>query len=229
MRIIILFLLTLSTLFGAIGEITALKGEAQLQRSEQLLAVEKGTPIEVKDLLETQQRSKVQVILHDETVITIGPKSSYYFETYQEGGDTAVMMELKHGFFKIVTGKIGKIAPERFKVKTQASTIGIRGTQFMASVQKEKEMIACSRGALVVETEQTTFELPAGMMLLYESGRWSMQQLDTEHFSPLLTQGAVTQKTPLQKEAERVPNFAQSYTPLEQQIDKEHFEQSQLP
>jgi len=132
------------------------------------------------------------------------------------------MMELKHGFFKIVTGKIGKIAPERFKVKTKAATIGIRGTQFMASVQDEHETIACSKGALVVETQTKTFELPAGMMLVYEDHKWSMYELDTETFAPVLTQGTPTTKTPLEQSREFLPDYSQSYTPLEQQIDKVH-------
>jgi len=222
MKIILLILLTLSTLFGAIGKVTALKGEAQLQRLEQVLPVDKGTPVEIMDLLETERASKVQVILNDETVITIGPTSSYYFEAYEDKSDTHVMMELKHGFFKIVTGKIGKIAPERFKVKTKAATIGIRGTQFMASVAEERETIACSKGALVVETETKTFELPAGMMLVYEDHSWSMYELDTATFEPLLTQGSPITKTPLEQSREFLPDFSQSYTPLEQQIDKEH-------
>jgi len=222
MKIILLLLLTLSTLFGAIGEVTALKGEAQLQRLEQILSVDKGTQVETKDLLETQRDSKVQVILNDDTVITIGPTSSYYFEAYEDKTDTHVMMELKHGFFKIVTGKIGKIAPERFKVKTKAATIGIRGTQFMASVQDEHETIACSKGSLVVETQTKTFELPAGMMLVYEDHSWSMYELDTATFEPLLIQDSPLTKTPLQKRTELLPNYSQRYTPLEQQIDKEH-------
>jgi len=222
MKIILLILLTLSTLFGAIGKVTALKGEAQLQRLEQVSPVDKGTPIEQQDLIETMKNSKVQVILNDDTVITIGPTSSYYFEAYEDKTDTHVMMELKHGFFKIVTGKIGKIAPERFKVKTKAATIGIRGTQFMASVQDEHETIACSKGSLVVETQTRTFELPAGMMLVYEDHSWSMYELDTATFGPLLIQGSPTKKTPLEQSREFLPDYSQSYTPLEQQIDKEH-------
>ena len=222
MKIILLILLTLSTLFGAIGKVTALKGEAQLQRLEQISPVDKGTPIEPKDLIETMKNSKVQVILNDDTVITIGPTSSYYFEAYEDKTDTHVMMELKHGFFKIVTGKIGKIAPERFKVKTKAATIGIRGTQFMASVQDEHETIACSKGSLVVETQTRTFELPAGMMLVYEDHSWSMYELDTATFGPLLIQGSPTKKTPLEQSREFLPDYSKSYTPLEQQIDKEH-------
>ena len=231
MKILLLIMMTLSTLFAAIGEITAVQGEAQLQREASILPAKKGTSLEEKDLLETQKRSKVQVILNDETVITIGPQSSYLFETYQDQAEPKVLMQLQHGFFKIVTGKIGKIAPERFKVKTQAATIGIRGTQFMASVQENRESIACSRGALVVETEKTTFDLPAGMMLVYQNSRWSMHEIDPGSFEPIMMQQRVApqEKTALEQTTQHLPDFRESYTPLEQQIDKKHDDYFQQP
>ncbi len=231
MKILLLIMMTLSTLFAAIGEITAVQGEAQLQREATVLPVKKGTSLEEKDLLETQKHSKVQVILKDDTVITIGPQSSYFFETYQDQAEPKVLMRLQHGFFKIITGKIGKIAPERFKVKTEVATIGIRGTQFMASVQEGKESIACSRGALVVETEKTTFELPAGMMLVYQNSRWSMHEIDPGSFEPIMMQQSVApqKKTALEQTTQHLPDFRESYTPLEQQIDKEHYDSYQQP
>ncbi len=231
MKILLLIMMTLSTLFAAIGEITAVQGEAQLQREATVLPVKKGTSLEEKDLLETQKHSKVQVILKDDTVITIGPQSSYFFETYQDQAEPKVLMRLQHGFFKIITGKIGKIAPERFKVKTEVATIGIRGTQFMASVQEGKESIACSRGALVVETEKTTFELPAGMMLVYQNSRWSMHEIDPGSFEPIMMQQSVApqKKTALEQTTQHLPDFKESYTPLEQQIDKEHYDNYQQP
>ncbi len=231
MKILLLIMMTLSTLFAAIGEITAVQGEAQLQREATVLPAKKGTSLEEKDLLETQKHSKVQVILKDDTVITIGPQSSYFFETYQDQAEPKVLMRLQHGFFKIITGKIGKIAPERFKVKTEVATIGIRGTQFMASVQEGQESIACSRGALVVETEKTTFELPAGMMLVYQNSRWSMHEIDPGSFEPIMMQQSVApqKKTALEQTTQHLPDFRESYTPLEQQIDKEHYDSYQQP
>ena len=222
MKILLLTFLTLSALFGAIGEITAVKGVVQLQREAVTLTADRGTKVEVKDLLETQKQSKAQVILNDETIITVGPQSHYLFEAYDDGPEPNVSMRLEYGFFKVVTGKIGKIAPERFKVKTKAATIGIRGTQFVVSVQGETEKIGCNRGALVVETEKTTFDLPAGRMLVYENHEWAMYVLDQTAFEPVMVQGGTKTETPLEKNTEFLPDFSDSYTPMEQLIDKAH-------
>ncbi len=222
MKILLLWTLAIATLFGSIGEVTALKGESQLHRDTVVIEAAVGTEIEEQDLVQTSARSKVQIILDDETIITIGPKSEYLFERYDNSQNPEVIMHLKEGVFKIITGKIGKVAPHRFKIKTNSAVIGIRGTQFMASVSGDNEKIGCSKGALVVETEQTTFELPAGRMLVYENGVWTMYELDRSSFSPVLAATKSMKKAPLKELSERLPSIQESTVIQEQVTDGVH-------
>ena len=186
MRIFLLFLTVISSLFAGIGQITTVKGTAELTRSQKTLSAEKGMQIELKDLLETEPSSKAQVILNDDTVITIGPSSAYHFNRYQEGSGADVEMQLDHGFFKAVTGKIGKIAPERFKIKTRAATIGIRGTQFMAYVGNNEERIGCIQGSIIVWTQEGAFTVSAGEMLWYKNRHWTRTPMDIFAFEPVM-------------------------------------------
>ncbi|HHD72562.1 MAG TPA: hypothetical protein ENL02_01390 [Epsilonproteobacteria bacterium] len=57
------------------------------------------------------------------------------------------------GFFKSITGKIGKIAPSHFKVKTANATIGVRGTTIIGEVTPKLDIIACTYGQIVVTTD----------------------------------------------------------------------------
>ena len=143
MKPILIFFLLVSTLSATIGEVTATKGAVSLIRKGFSHSVSVGLELLQKDLILTKERSKAQVILNDDTIITIGPNSSYHFLEYIETKDPEVLMQIDRGFFKVVTGKIGKIAPQRFKIKTRAASIGIRGTQFMAHVEADNEEIAC--------------------------------------------------------------------------------------
>lgn len=186
MRIFLLLLTVISSLFAGIGQITTLKGTAELTRLQETLTAEKGMQIELKDLLETETSSKAQVILNDDTVITIGPSSAYHFNKYQEGSDADIEMQLDHGFFKAVTGKIGKIAPERFKIKTKAATIGIRGTQFMAYVDDQEERIGCIQGTIIVWTDEGEFIVKAGEMLWYKDQHWQRTPMDNLAFEPVM-------------------------------------------
>jgi len=172
---------------GNIGTVTSLKGEAKLTHEKTVTTLIKNESIAEKDRINTASKSRVQVILKDDTVITIGPDSEYYFETFQESGDVQVNMRIERGFFKSVTGKIGKIAPERFKIQTKAATIGIRGTQFMGYVTEDEEIIGCVQGAIIVWTKSgLTFDVPAGKMLIYKDGAWVLKDINVKLFGPVM-------------------------------------------
>ena len=172
---------------GSIGTVTALKGDAKLTHKDKVTALTKNEKIAQQDRINTASRSRVRVILNDDTVVTIGPESEYYFEAFEEHGDVKVQMHATRGFFKSVTGKIGKIAPERFKIKTKAATIGIRGTQFMGYVAEDEEKIGCIQGAIIVWTNNgLTFDVPAGKMLIYKDGEWTLKDIDVKLFAPVM-------------------------------------------
>jgi len=184
-KFITLFFLLISTLYASIGEVTAIKGAVSIERKGFSRSVKIGLELLRKDFITTKERSKVQVILNDDTVITIGPNSSYHFLEYAEKKDPEVLMQIDRGFFKAVTGKIGKIAPHRFKIKTRAATIGVRGTQFMAHVEIDNEQIACIQGKIIVTTLDKMFVVPSGKMLIYQNGEWYMKNVDYHLFQPV--------------------------------------------
>jgi len=220
MKILFILLTALLPLLANIGEVTALTGSATLSRQADNIDVTKGLKLLEKDLLKTASRSKAQVVLNDDTVITIGPESEYLFERFQESGEVEVMMQLKRGFFKTVTGKIGKIAPQRFKIKTKAATIGIRGTQFMAYVQNEEEKIGCIQGEIIVWTADGEYIVTAGNMLIYKEKRWYLKEMELGDFTPVMV-GMTVEKQQKTRSQPYMPGLQNSYV-LEEQIIKEY-------
>ena len=220
MKILFMLLTALLPLLANIGEVTALTGSAKLSRQADNIDVSKGLKLLENDTLKTAPRSKAQVVLNDDTVITIGPESEYLFERFQESGDVEVIMQLKRGFFKTVTGKIGKIAPQRFKIKTKAATIGIRGTQFMAYVQDEEEKIGCIQGEIIVWTADGEYIVTAGNMLIYKEKRWYLKEMELSDFTPVMV-GMVLDKKQKTYSRPYMPGLQNSYV-LEEQIIKEY-------
>jgi len=216
MKIFLLLLMTLSTLLAGIGQITTLKGVAEVTRQSQALEVFKGIQLENRDLLKTHESSKVQAILNDDTVITIGPNSQYLFEQFEDGSNPKIEMRLDRGFFKAVTGKIGKIAPQRFKIKTKAATIGIRGTQFMAFVSDEEERIGCIQGTIIVWTDEGEFIVKAGEMIWYKEKHWRRTVIDLYAFEPVMV-GMSSDKDRQFNKTLLLPRFRESYI-LEEQV-----------
>lgn len=215
MKFLLIYITLISSLLANIGEVTALQGNATLLRNNNTLTLSQGFKLTNNDTINTAAHSKVQVILNDDTVITIGPNSEYYFQSINSKTQEA-SMQLKRGFFKTVTGKIGKIAPERFKIKTKAATIGIRGTQFMAYVTNDEEQIACIHGKIVVFTADKEYDIPSGSMIRYKDGVWSVSPIDMERFSPVLI-GMTLQKRNDALANFDLPQIQDSYL-LEEQI-----------
>jgi len=179
MKIFILLLFTLS-LWANIGNIMAIKGSADVKRGDKTIDAINGMVLEKGDTLLTAKKSRIQVMLQDETVVTIGANSSFSFEEYfyDNSKNSKLTMRANRGFFRSVTGQIGKLAPERFKVKTASATIGIRGTDFSGNILGESEVFKCYEGAIFVEFEGSQQELGAGMMAELFKGKVNVKKFD---------------------------------------------------
>lgn len=183
MKHYLLLLFLPALLFAGIGNVAAVKGVAKIERNARSIAVKYGSAIEEKDKIITQNNSKVQIILKDQTIVTIGENSKYSFSEYKYNtkADSKVKMKLNHGFFRVITGKIGKLAPERFKVQSKSATIGIRGTHFFGLVQKKLEEYGCIGGKISVFTKLQKFKLNAGQKVVFQNGVWRMMPISKKY------------------------------------------------
>jgi len=168
MRSIFFLLLLSSFLWSGIGNVGALQGNVNMIRDIQTLKVKSGMELEVEDKVITKEKSRLQAILKDNTVVTIGPNSIFVFEAYKFGSkdDSHAEMRMERGFFRSITGQIGKLAPKRFNIKTVSTTIGIRGTDFSANVSDNKEIITCHKGSISVTVEKKIYVVDEGEQLI---------------------------------------------------------------
>ena len=178
MKIVILMLIMSLTLWASIGNILALKGSADVKRTTGLVNVVMGMELQEGDEIVTSSKSRVQVMLKDETVVTIGASSSFTFEEFKFDGskDSKVAMRANRGFFRSVTGKISKVAPERFKVRTASATIGIRGTDFSGNIFADREVFRCYKGAIFIEFDGGMHDIDAGMMMKILGGKYEVKE-----------------------------------------------------
>jgi len=177
MKILLLLVMSLS-LWANIGNIMAIKGSADIKRAGDILHAKNGTSLLKGDNIITATKSRVQVMLNDSTVITIGANSSFSFEEYIFDGtkNSKLTMRANRGFFRSVTGSIGKIAPKRFKVKTASATIGIRGTDFSGDISPDREIFKCYQGAIFIEFDGNIKDLDAGMIAEILKGKFEIKE-----------------------------------------------------
>ncbi len=164
MKYLLLLFAISSSIFANIGNIMALKGTATIHRAETKLPASNGMELKQGDTITTAEKTRAQIMLKDETVITVGSNSSFSFTKYFFDGTKASTIHMKssRGFFRSVTGRIGKIAPERFQVKTSSATIGIRGTDFSVLQRDGVERFTCHFGAIRVKFGENIRDLKAG-------------------------------------------------------------------
>lgn len=163
-KIIILIISSTISLFASIGTINSIKGEAKILRANELLDAELDMEIEKKDIISTKTDSSIRIVLNDDTIVTIGKDSTLNIEEFifdeKKTENSMTDLNFVKGAFHTITGKIGKINPSKFKLKTKSASIGIRGTEIFANENK----VACTSGMI----EVTSF----GKINLVSSGNY---------------------------------------------------------
>lgn len=168
-RLLILLALTASTLFASIAEITALRGSGDVVRDGVIKKLSVGFKILKGDEIKTAAKSKLQILFSDKTVISLGQKSNFKVDEYIfEKNRKVANFSISKGFFKSITGEIGKISPKQFKIKTANATIGVRGTTIIAEVTPKLDIIACSKGQIVVSSAGKEVIVNAGERTIVE-------------------------------------------------------------
>ena len=180
----ILLLLASSSLLASIGEITAISGHAKLERAGKNIAIISGTKLEKHDSIHTQKGSKLQIVFNDKTVISLGQNSDFKVDEYIfEDKNVQASFYVTKGFFKSITGKIGKIAPSHFHVKTANATIGVRGTTIIGETSPQVDIIACTYGRIVVTTPQGSVTVNKGERTIVHH---NMSPREAQKVNPIL-------------------------------------------
>lgn len=107
--------------------------------------VESGRPIFLGDVITTDAQGRLQVMLLDETVFTVGPSSSVVIDEFvydPATSDGKVSAQVLKGAFRFVTGKIAHKKPENMKVTLPSGTIGVRGTMVAGRVDGQSSLVA---------------------------------------------------------------------------------------
>jgi hypothetical protein len=122
-----------------IGQIKTVRGDVHVERDGQRLAAAPGMHVRQSDTLVTGAEGAVGVTFLDNSLLSAGPGSvlaidRYSFDTTTHAGqfDTS----LRKGSLAVVSGKIVKQSPGAMRVRTPASVMGVRGTEFVVRVDE---------------------------------------------------------------------------------------------
>lgn len=124
----------------------------------------KGSDVEQGDTLKTLD-GRAQVKFSDGGYISLQPYTDFKVEEYayngKEDGSEKGVFKLFKGGLRAITGAIGHVNKQNYKVATPTATIGIRGTEYLATQNGDTLNVYCGGGAVVVQND-------AGSLVLYQ-------------------------------------------------------------
>jgi hypothetical protein len=122
-----------------VGQIKNMRGTVHVERDGQKLAAANGMGVRQSDVLVTGADGSVGVTFLDNSLLSLGPRSTlaidhYSFNTTTHDGqfDTS----LKRGTLAVVSGRIVQRTPEAMRVRTPSAIMGVRGTEFVVKVEE---------------------------------------------------------------------------------------------
>jgi hypothetical protein len=185
----------------AAGVTGAVQGEARLEspaRQTTLDQVASGEDVVMGDAVSTRTQSRLQIMLLDQTAITMGENASLVIDEFVYDPDnaaSAMSASVTQGAFRLVTGGVARNNPEGTKVKLPSAVLTIRGTTTEGS---------CDSTGCIVVLSGTGDQNSAGKkpsQILIESEKGSKVLKRTGFFVLISPDGTITEPERLDEEA----------------------------
>ncbi|HOE68374.1 MAG TPA: FecR domain-containing protein [Candidatus Omnitrophota bacterium] len=133
-----------------IGVAAGITGEVKATTSAGETRVLKGgDPLFRGDTVTTSPDSRMQILLVDQTVFTIGASSSIKLDEFVYDPKTdegKLNADIVTGAFRFISGKIARKKPENMSVDLPAGHIGIRGTFVAGQSQGQQSLVVLLGG-----------------------------------------------------------------------------------
>lgn len=126
---------------GYAGVVKTTKGSASVERAGAQVNLAPGTQLFQGDRIVTGSDGFVGATMRDDTLLTLGPRTTVNLDSYAfdpKTHDGNFLASLSKGMLSVVTGLIARRSPESFLVKTRVSTMGVRGTEFIVEASEEE-------------------------------------------------------------------------------------------
>ena len=133
----LLLVVALPAAADEIGQVKTARGEVFVERGGATLPARAGMRLESADVLRSGPDGAAGVTMSDGALLSIGPNSVLSLDTFRFDATThqgRFDATLSKGSLAVVSGKIAKQSPEAMKVRTPASVLGVRGTDFVVHV-----------------------------------------------------------------------------------------------
>src|ERR1700681_2244650 len=128
----------------AVGDVAALRGTERVRLTA-------GAAVNVGDTVVTGAQSHAQIRFADDALVALKPDSEFRIERYNFSGaldsSEVAVFRLVKGGFRTLTGQIGRLNRDQYKLLTTQATIGIRGTHYQVQLCAAGQCMLGAQGA----------------------------------------------------------------------------------
>ena len=120
-----------------VGQVKVTKGVVHVERDGARMPAVVGMPIRQSDRLVTGADGTVGVTFADNSLLSVGPNSALAVDRFSFNASThegQFDASLQRGTLAVVSGKMVKQSPDAMRIRTPASILGVRGTEFVVKV-----------------------------------------------------------------------------------------------
>ena len=136
----LLLLLSAHAAFADIGSITESRGTGTIKRATTAIPAGKGSGIEKNDTVSTTSQGRFKITFADTTTVNITENSRLLIDdfVYDSGNSSKGRLGLKValGTVRYASGAVAHGNPSGVNIRTPTATIGVRGTDFLMSVDE---------------------------------------------------------------------------------------------
>jgi hypothetical protein len=121
-----------------IATVQKVSGTATVVRQRRTISAQIGLEIYQNDTLRTGRDGAIGVVFNDDTLLSLGPESMLVIDEFvfaPTQGNFSIAVRMLKGTVAYFSGLISKLAPESAHIETPTSSIGIRGTKFVARIE----------------------------------------------------------------------------------------------
>lgn len=119
------------------GHVKTVKGAAHVERDGKQIPAAAGMTILEADTLVTGADGSMGVTMTDNSLLSVGPNSTLEIEKYAFNSTThagSFDASLRQGTLAVISGKMVKQSPDAMRVRTPATVMAVRGTEFVVKV-----------------------------------------------------------------------------------------------
>jgi hypothetical protein len=138
-KFLLLFLLS-TPAYASIGSITDFRGAGNIKRAAKVMPAARGSGIEKNDTVSTNSQGKFKITFVDATTVNITENSRLLIDDFVYDGNNKskgkLGLKIALGTVRYASGALAHGNPKGVNIRTPTATIGVRGTDFVMSVDE---------------------------------------------------------------------------------------------